>query len=122
MMPPTFRPHGLSKAETERAYDKARGTAAQRHYDSKWAKEAKAHLWRHPLCAYCALEGRDTVAVLVDHFWPHKRDRALFWRREFWISSCTPCHCGMKQSVEQQGHAALSALAARLGLPPRAPD
>lgn len=115
--PTTYRPHGGTRAEAERAYDRARGSAADRLYDWSWVKAAKAFLWDNPLCRYCALEDRDTAATLVDHFWPHKGNRVLFWRREFWVPSCDGCHSGMKQSVERQGVAALTALAARLGLP-----
>jgi len=120
-MPPTFRPRGLSSAEAERQYDRERGSSTERLYDARWAREAEGHRHAHPLCVYCDLENRVTVATLVDHFWPHRGNRDLFWRREFWCSSCTACHSGMKQSVERQGTAALEALAARLGLPPLVP-
>ena len=115
--PPTFRPHGLSQADQERQYDRDRGSARSRLYDAAWDRAAKAHLCEHPLCRYCLLDKRLTSATLVDHFWPHRGDRGLFWRREFWVSSCARCHSGMKQAVERAGAAALVALAARLGLP-----
>jgi 5-methylcytosine-specific restriction protein A len=73
----------------------------------------------HPLCRYCGLEGQVNAATLVDHFWPHRGDRGLFWDERFWVESCAPCHSGMKQSVERAGVPALLALSARIGLPPR---
>ena len=115
-MPPTFRPHGVSAAERERQYDRERGSSHDRLYDARWARASNAHRHAHPLCVYCELDGRVVVATLVDHIWPHRGDRTLFWRREFWVSSCTQCHSGMKQAVERQGWAALLALAARLGI------
>jgi hypothetical protein len=60
-----------------------------------------------------------TAATLVDHVYPHRGDRQLFWDRTWWASSCTPCHSGFKQRVEAAGQAALDALARRLGLPVR---
>jgi 5-methylcytosine-specific restriction protein A len=114
--PPTFRPHGLTKPAQQQAYDRERGSASQRLYGSRWATVSKSFLRAHPLCRYCELEGMVTVATLVDHFWPHRGDQALFWRSEFWIGACASCHSGMKQSVERQGHSALLALAQRLGI------
>jgi len=114
--PPTFRPRGQTAAESEREYDRARGSASERGYDAAWNRAAKAFLGVHPLCRYCDLEGYVTAATLVDHFWPHRGDRDLFWHRAFWVSSCEACHSGMKQRVERAGPSALRELAARLGI------
>lgn len=116
-MPPTFRPHGLSARDQQRLYDRDRGSASERLYDSRWSRASKLHLRCHPLCRYCELQGHVTAAALVDHFYPHRGDVMLFWRSEFWVSSCVSCHSGVKQSVERQGIIALRTLAARLGLP-----
>jgi 5-methylcytosine-specific restriction protein A len=115
--PPVFRPRGPSRAESEREYDRRRGSAAQRLYDGAWQRASKSFLRAHPLCAYCALDGRTVAAGLVDHLYPHRGDRALFWERRNWVSSCKPCHDGFKQSVERRGLTALHDLAVRLGLP-----
>lgn len=118
--PPTFSPRGQSAAERRREYEQSRGTSSQRLYDSAWERAARAFLdmAENALCRYCDLEGFVTIATLVDHFWPHRGDRVLFWRREFWVPSCAACHSGMKQRAERAGRSALLALAARLGLPP----
>lgn len=118
--PPTFRPHGLSPSDRERQYDRERGTSAQRLYDGAWERAAKAFLEQpeNVLCRYCDMEDIITAAKLVDHFWPHRGNRELFWRREFWVPSCARCHSGMKQATERAGHAALMRLAARIGIPP----
>lgn len=114
--PQTFRPGGRSAADRRREYDQDRGSAADRLYDARWAKAAKAFLKQHPLCRYCALEGYVTAATLVDHFWPHRQDVVLFWQREFWVASCAGCHSSMKQRTERAGLAALQDLAAQLGI------
>lgn len=118
--PPVFRPHGRSPREQQQAYERERANTATRQlYDGAWNRAAKQHIRDNPLCRYCDLEDFVNAAVLVDHFWPHRGDRALFWDSRFWISSCAECHSGMKQSTERAGVAALLALSARLGLPPR---
>src|SRR6185312_9490000 len=116
--PQVFRPHGVrGKAERNRAADARRGSAQSRGYTGAWAKASKAHLARHPLCAYCALEGRAEPATLTDHLYPHHGDRDLFWRSVWWVSACETCHSGFKQRLERQGLPALHRLADRLALP-----
>jgi 5-methylcytosine-specific restriction protein A len=78
--------------EQERRYDEERGSATERGYDWRWAKAAKRFLREHPLCHYCALLGRVVPATCVDHATPHKGNRALFWDRSNWRSSCTLCN------------------------------
>lgn len=58
--------------------------------------------------------------MLVDHLYPHRTYDGVFWLTEWWVASCTPCHSGMKQAVEQAGKAAIDALARRLGREPMA--
>ncbi|HWY14417.1 MAG TPA: hypothetical protein VNX86_04665 [Rhizomicrobium sp.] len=108
--PPTFRPH-------DRASDVR--PVERRLYDARWRKARALHLADQPLCEYCALEDRLTAASLVDHLYPHNGNVALFWDTTYWLSCCTGCHNGMKQSIEREGIAALDALAIRLVLPPR---
>lgn len=115
-MPPMHRGDRRTSRDAARQYDHDRGSASSRLYDSTWAAAAKAFLRLNPLCAYCTLAGHVAAATLVDHFWPHRGDRALFWRREFWVPSCAECHSGMKQATERQGMTALLALAGRLGM------
>jgi len=84
-----------------------RGSARERGYTTAWDKASKGHLDRHPLCVYCAMGAwgqppRDTAARLVDHLIPHQGDQVIFWAKRDWVSSCTPCHSGPKQSIEQR--------------------
>lgn len=108
-----------------------RGGSAERGYGGKWRKAAATFRTRHPVCAYCWLDGRGTGAELVDHIYPHGLRRGLatpeakrlFWRADYWVSCCGVCHRGMKAAVERRGIAAIDELAAQLGLPPLAdPD
>lgn len=118
--PSTFRPRGMrTKQERDRDDDQRRGSAASRGYDGKWAKASTTHRQRNPLCAYCSLRGWVTAATCTDHLYPHRWPiyAGVFWRTEWWVSSCDTCHSGFKQGVERQGSAALDALAVRLGRP-----
>jgi 5-methylcytosine-specific restriction endonuclease McrA len=121
-MPPMFRVSGArSKAETDRAADQRRGSAKERGYDGRWAKARASHLARSPLCRYCEVGAfgakRVTAATIVDHLYPHRGDRALFWQTRFWVSACGDCHAGPKQAVEHRGMVALHALADQVGVP-----
>ncbi len=116
--PPQFGPPEERTRDRQREHDARRGSAHARGYGKRWQAAAAGHLRRHPLCAYCQLEGRVTPASEVDHLYPHKGDMGLFWRALYWVSACAPCHAGFKQSVERKGKHAIDALARRLGLPP----
>ncbi len=115
--PPRHVPIGYRKRAKEHLEDQHRGSSTERGYDRRWSKARAGHLSRSPLCRYCFLLGVVRPACLVDHLYPHKGDRAVFWMTELWVSSCTPCHSIFKQKVEQQGTAAIDDLARQLGLP-----
>lgn len=118
-MPPTFRPAGnISRSEGRKASDARRGSARERGYTSAWDRAAKGHRQSSPLCRYCELVGEIAAATVTDHLYPHKGDQAVFWNRDYWVSSCSTCHDVFKQRVERKGRAALDALAHRLGLTP----
>jgi 5-methylcytosine-specific restriction protein A len=121
-MPPMFRAHGArSKAEANREVDRRRGSAKERGYDSRWTKARASHLLRSPICRYCEVGAfgpkRVTAATVVDHLYPHRGERRLFWLTALWVSACEACHSGPKQSAERGGPAAMDALADVLGLP-----
>jgi len=83
----------------QKASDLARGSAAQRGYDGKWAKESKAWLAAlgTPLCA-C---GCGRAANMVDHIEAPKGDMKLFWRRSNW----QPFHdtCNRRKAIKSEG-------------------
>ncbi len=75
-----------------RVYDRHRGSAAERGYDSRWRKARDAYLAKHPLCAECERAGQLTQATVVDHIIPHKGDYSLFWDSSNWQPLCKRCH------------------------------
>lgn len=117
--PATFRPaRQPTKRERDQVEDRRRGTAASRGYGGDWRKASLQHRRANPLCRYCELEGEITATALVDHLYPPRLYGAwLFWLQALWVSSCKPCHDGMKQAAERAGRSALDPLARRLGLP-----
>lgn len=118
--PKTFRCRpARSKADRDRAADARRGTAAARGYGAAWNRASEAFRHAHPFCDYCDLEGRTAATDCTDHLYPAS-DPAfapLFWREEWWVASCNPCHAGFKQRIEREGRAVLDALCRRLGRP-----
>lgn len=116
--PSSFRPRGWKPpALAEREADARRGSASSRGYGHDWAKASAAHRAANPLCRYCQLDGIVTPVDLTDHLYPQQTYAGVFWVVEWWVSSCAPCHSGMKQRLERAGLAALDALARRLDLP-----
>ena len=75
-----------------REYERFRGSAASRGYDSRWQKARLSFLRAHPLCAECAKAGRYTAATVVDHIIPHRGDQKLFWDPDNWQSLCKYHH------------------------------
>ncbi|OPA77500.1 HNH endonuclease [Paenibacillus selenitireducens] len=73
-------------------YDRYRGTASQRGYNSKWRQARVWYLVKHPLCVYCAMQDKVIAATVVDHIKPHKGDKLLFWDRDNWQGLCISCH------------------------------
>ncbi|GAB6174487.1 HNH endonuclease signature motif containing protein [Paradesulfitobacterium aromaticivorans] len=78
--------------ETEKEYNRQRGSAASRGYDSRWRKARERYLKAHPLCVLCEQEGKLTPANVVDHIKPHKGNKELFWDESNWQSLCKACH------------------------------
>lgn len=69
-----------------------RPSSAKRMYGYKWQQARDGFLARHPLCAYCEVEGRVTPATVVDHIKSHRNDPALFWNRANWQPLCKRHH------------------------------
>jgi len=84
-----------------RVADVARGTAAQRGYDSKWQRARLEFLRVNPLCGYCLSAGHVVAANVVDHITPHKGDNRLMWSRSNWQALCKPCHDRKTATVDR---------------------
>ena len=96
-MPPTHKP--ASVAGTRRHGDSQR----DKPYDRVWRRLRLAVLSADPLCAYCAREGRTTLARVVDHIVPVR----LAPHRRLDPSNlqplCTRCHVSIKAREERVG-------------------
>ena len=90
------------KRQTQRDYDRQRGTAAQRGYGSRWQKASKGFLRANPLCVYCLKAGDLRPSEVTDHIIPHKGDMGLFWDRSNWQALCKRCH-DAKTATEDGG-------------------
>ena len=94
--PPVHRPMGAlsdaQRAAAKKAFDKKRGTAAQRGYDSKWIELRNIVRAEEPLCRQCLAEGRITATQEIDHIIPHKGNRALFIARDNLQGLCKRHH------------------------------
>jgi 5-methylcytosine-specific restriction protein A len=79
----------------KKQHDEKRGTAHQRGYTARWAKESKAFIRAHPLCQ-CELCQEGKIRVLpsqvTDHDKPHKGDPVLFWDQTNWRALNKRCH------------------------------
>ncbi len=67
-------------------------SASARGYNSRWRRESKLFLQKHPLCCECKRHGRITPATVVDHITPHKGNQKLFWDKTNWQPLCKRCH------------------------------
>jgi 5-methylcytosine-specific restriction enzyme A len=95
-----------------RGADRARGTAVERGYDTRWARYSRARLTLLPHCGQrtggtrstehsaCAAIGTLHTATCTDHIVPPRSAGAVgspAWRRLFWDplnhqSLCATCH------------------------------
>ena len=76
-----------------------RGASSERGYNAKWRKFRAAFLREHPLCEYCAADGRIRPAEVVDHDVPHRNDPDRFWATTF-TALCEMHHRGEKRRIE----------------------
>jgi 5-methylcytosine-specific restriction enzyme A len=58
---------GPLRQQAQSAWDKQRGTAAQRGYDGRWQRLRTYFLAGNPLCVHCAEQGRTEPATDVHH-------------------------------------------------------
>lgn len=89
------------KKNTQVQYDKHRGTAHQRGYDTRWRRYRESYLRSHPLCVKCYKDNRITIATVIDHIIPHKGDMVLFWDSNNHQPLCKQCHD--KKTAKEDG-------------------
>ncbi|HAE26534.1 MULTISPECIES: hypothetical protein [Hyphomonas] len=98
--------------------DDGRLSSTARGYGYRWQKARKGFLNKHPLCAIHQLEGRLVASEVVDHWYPHRGLKWLFWTRALWVPMTKAWHDEVKQRLEARGEAALDEMAMQLGLTP----
>lgn len=91
----------LHKKQNERAYDTARGTAAERGYDPLWAKVRDIYKANHPLCEACLIKQKVVPAEIVHHIKPVLGYPELRLDLSNLMSVCTACH----NSIHSRGNA-----------------
>lgn len=74
------------------AYDRARGTAAERGYDAEWDEFSRAYKRRHPLCVRCEGQGRVVPVDEVHHVKPLRSHPELKFDEGNLMSLCRSCH------------------------------
>ena len=76
-----------------------RGSPRDRGYDAKWDRLSVAYRRKHPVCAWCEQQGRDTVVDLVDHMIPvvDRPDLKYSWANLWALCSF---HHGRKAAME----------------------
>lgn len=122
--PKSFRPaHLPSVEEAARQYERDRGSARKRGYDTRWEK-ARATFLAQPenqFCRKCQARGLLNPGIyrmdgsietnprrmhlVVDHIKPHRGDQTRFWDRTNWQPLCPDDHDIVKQSEERAGRA-----------------
>lgn len=88
--------HGTNKPDNERA------SASKRGYGTRWERERKYFILKHPFCAACNKKKIITLGTEVDHVVPHKGDMILFWNQDNWQTLCHSCH-SRKTAAEDMG-------------------
>lgn len=87
------------QVQRAQAAERARPTARQRGYTSKWDRESKAFL-ALPENRACAC-GCGRPAGVIDHKEAHKGDQRLFWSRSNWQPMARGCNS--RKAVRHEG-------------------
>ena len=77
--------------QVQQRYDKQRGSAASRGYDSKWRAARDHYLMSNPICVRCEANGIVEPAVLVHHIKPIQDGGAIL-DTDNMQALCNDCH------------------------------
>lgn len=122
--PPRLKPSGqrgagqLTPQQPDGYGTDGRLSSTARGYGSKWQRARKGFLMKHPVCAVSQLHGQLAAAEVVDHWYPHRGVKWLFWTRALWVPMTKTWHDEWKQRLEARGEGALDEMAMQLGLTP----
>jgi len=90
------------RRQRNQAYDRWRGSSAERGYGYRWRKYREWFLKQHPLCARCREEGKLEPATVVDHIVPVTgADDQRFWDTDNHQALCDRCH-NIKRATEDK--------------------
>lgn len=67
---PALQPCPTHSNKTAKDYDRSRGTATERGYDSAWSRFAAIYRADNPLCSAAQRQGRTAASEHVDHIIP----------------------------------------------------
>lgn len=79
-----------------------RPNSRRRGYSPEWEAYRAQFLKRHPLCSWCAADGKVTRATVVDHITPHRGNTHLFWDANNHAALCKWHHDSTKQRAEKR--------------------
>jgi 5-methylcytosine-specific restriction protein A len=82
-------------------YERDRGSARSRGYNTRWDKAAATFKQRNPHCLGCTAVGLTVKVDVVDHVEPHKGDQAKFWNTKMWQPACRHHHDVIKPQLER---------------------
>ena len=109
--PALVRPPRQRCPEHERAYERQRGTAAERGYDAAWTKFSRNWRQQHPLCgeradgelyaehSVCAAESRVEAATATDHILSMANGGAKYDEDNL-QSLCASCNARKRNTVD----------------------
>src|SRR5205814_1348017 len=87
----------------QRAYNRRRGSAASRGYDSRWDRYSEAYRRAHPLCARCEAKGLIVAVEVVGHIVPVPPSDPRFLEPHNHIALCQQCNAIQRELDFLQG-------------------
>ena len=94
------RPRSHHEARTKanvKAYDRWRGSAAERGYDAAWTEYSKAYRKEHPLCARCEEKAVLKPTAVVGHIVPVPPNDPRFMDPTNHTPLCVECNAVQRE-------------------------
>lgn len=96
-----YRPPIHNAHDRKAEYERQRGSSRAQGYTARWDRLSRHYRRMHPLCVGCESVGRTTLAQVVDHVLPAKRDDDRMWSVDNLQALCKWHHDVVKQRLEQ---------------------
>jgi len=97
LVKPPDRYCAAHQAEKAEAYDRARGTTAERGYGAAWQRVRRWYLAEYPLCEVCEAAGRVKAAEQVHHISHDTRNNSP----DNLQAVCVPCHRQLERDYQK---------------------